>query len=117
MPAALHVDLEIERAKRFYQGVFGWQTSKMLGADATVFGVGSAPDQAVADVQKANGMPPAWLTYVVVEAIEPARAKAEKLGAKVMVPLVEIPTVGRISFIVDPTGGHIGLFQPQMPGG
>ena len=29
-------------------------------------------------------------------------------------PLIEVPTVGRIAVVADPTGGVLGLFQPQM---
>lgn len=57
-------------------------------------------------------MPAMWLTYVVVEALEAARSRAERLGGQVVAPLIEVPKVGRIAVIADPTGGHFGLFQP-----
>lgn len=105
---------DLERARSFYRDVFGWVEQSMPGGGGTVFGTGPEMQDGVADLQKAEGMPPAWMTYVVVETIEDARARAEKLGAQVVVPLIEVPHVGRIAFIADPTGGHIGLFQPQM---
>lgn len=101
---------DVERAKSFYEHVFGW-TAQGMG-DIPVFGTGPRPEDGVADLQPAHGMPPSWATYVVVETIETARARAERLGATAVVPLIEIPNVGRIAFVRDPTGGHIGLYQP-----
>jgi predicted enzyme related to lactoylglutathione lyase len=102
------------KAVALYTKTFGWTTQQGPAGTGTVFAVGDRMEDTVADVQKAEGMPPSWMTYVVVENADTARDRAAKLGAKVVVPLIEIPKIGRISFIADPTGGHIGLFQPQM---
>lgn len=101
---------DLARAKEFYTRVFGWTVQGM--GEIPVFGTGPRPEDGVADLQLAQGMPPSWATYVVVETIEAARARAERLGATAVVPLIEIPNIGRIAFIADPTGGHIGLYQP-----
>lgn len=103
-----------EKAVALYGKTFGWTTTQGPAGTGTVFAVGDRMEDTVADIQKAEGMPPSWMTYVVVENADTARDRAAKLGAKVVVPLIDIPSVGRISFIADPTGGHIGLFQPQM---
>ncbi len=99
-----------ERAKRFYGEVCGWQTqSSSVGG--SIFAVGPKMEDMVADLQEAQGMPAMWLTYVVVDTIESARARVVQLGGTVVVPLIELPSIGRIAVIADPTGGHIGLFQ------
>jgi predicted enzyme related to lactoylglutathione lyase len=59
-------------------------------------------------------MPPSWLTYVVVDKIEPATERVSKLGGKVLEPLIEIPKVGRIAVIADPAGAPLGLYQGIM---
>ncbi|MCB9700358.1 MAG: VOC family protein [Myxococcales bacterium] len=104
------------RARAFYGEVFGWTSVPgPSGNGDTVFGVGPKPEDMVADLQQAQGgMPPCWMTYVVVDEIEGARARAERLGGRVVVPLIEIPNVGRIALIADPTGGHLGIFQSAM---
>ncbi|MDY7230136.1 VOC family protein [Hyalangium rubrum] len=101
---------DVERAKAFYSKVFGWQARSFQGG-MSVFGVDDTPEGAVADIEKAQNMPPQWFTYVVVDRIETARDKAAKLGAQVLVPLVEVPNIGRIAMIVDPTGAPLGLFD------
>jgi hypothetical protein len=95
---------DLEKAKRFY----GVGPSGIL-----TFGVGEGMENQIADVQTAEGpVPPNWLTYVVVEKIEPATAKAESLGGKTMMPAMAVPNVGRIAVVVDDQGAALGLFEP-----
>lgn len=102
-----------EAAKAFYAKVTGWET-QTTPSGFSCFAVGPAPEQQVADVQKAQQQPPSWMTYVTVDKIEPSTAKVQKLGGKVVVPLIEIPNVGRIAVITDVNGAFLGLYQPQM---
>lgn len=101
-------------AVALYGKTFGWSTQQGPAGTGTVFAVGNRMEDTIADVQKAENMPPSWMTYVFVENADTARDRAAQLGAKVVVPMIEIPTIGRISFVVDPTGAYVGLFQPQM---
>lgn len=102
---------DIERAAAFYAKVFGWQKKPAPSPEMTIIGTEGSM---VADVQKAQNMPPSWLTYVVVEKLEPANERVAKLGGKVLMPLIEVPNVGRISAVQDPTGAVLGLFEPGM---
>lgn len=99
-------------AKAFYAAVIGWDVQPGPGGpDSVVFAAG---ELAVADVQQTDAYPPHWLTYVVAGPLDAMRAKAEQLGAKVIVPRIEVPNVGNIALIADPTGAFIGIFEPQM---
>ncbi len=103
----------VDASVAFYKTVVGWDLIPGPTPDMKVFGVGSAP---IADLQLTQpGMPPSWGTYVVVEALEAAREKAVSLGATVLVPLIEVPSVGRISVLQDPTHAVISLFEAQFP--
>lgn len=103
---------DIDRAKSFYTAVIGW-TGSTGPANMLVFAAGTVQ---VADVEPAPpGLPSHWLLHVVVEKLETSREKAEQLGAKVLMPLVEIPSIGRICVIADPTGAAISLFEPAPP--
>jgi len=101
---------DVARATAFYTQVFDWKA--VIGANGTTMFSIDGPEGGVADVQVAQGQPPNWMTYVVVEKIESGRDRAERLGAKVLAPLFELPSLGRVAVIADPTGAVIGLFEP-----
>lgn len=105
---------DVEKAKDYYAKVLGWTIASGPGNNMGVFQAGEVM---VADVEPLHmpGVPTHWLAHVIAGKLEPAREKAEKLGAKVIVPVVEIPGVGRISIVADPLGAVISLFEPQMP--
>jgi hypothetical protein len=107
---------DVAKAKAFYAQVFGWNIDSAPGNEMNVCKAGEVM---VADVEPLHmpGVPTHWLAHVVVAGkLEAAREKAEKLGGKVIVPVVEIPGVGRMSIVADPLGAVISLFEPQMPG-
>jgi len=107
------VSQDLDAAKPFYKAVFGW--TPVTGPMGTEAVFDAADGTGVADFQQSNsGMPSAWFTYVVVENLDDAKAKAEALGAKVQMPHVHIPGVGHIALIADPHGAALGLFQPDM---
>jgi len=98
-------------AVAFYGKVIGFGTGKTPSGEGTVF---TAGDIMVADVQPARpGGPSYWATYVAVESAEASRDRAARLGGKVLVPRIGVPKVGIVSVIADPTGGSVGLFQPE----
>lgn len=99
------------KAEAFYSKVFGWKLTQGGDVNMPVFSADGTQQGMVADMQKAENVPPNWLTYVVVDKIETARDRVTKLGGNVVVPLIEIPKVGRIAVITDPTGASLGLFQ------
>ncbi|MEZ4248906.1 MAG: VOC family protein [Polyangiales bacterium] len=101
---------DVDGAFDFYATVCGWQPTEGPGG-MKVFSAGEMP---VADPQPAQpGVPPHWLTYVVVPGgADAGRERAVKLGATVVVPRIEVPGVGTIALVADPTGAVLGLFEP-----
>jgi uncharacterized protein len=55
--------------------------------------------------------PSGWLAYVEVDDIRAATNKAKSLGAEVMKDVTEVVGMGWLSFIRDPTGAVLGLWQ------
>lgn len=93
----------------FYRKVVGFGTGKTPDGAGTVLTAGEAP---VADVQPARpGGPAYWATYVDVAKAEAARDRAAALGGKVLVPRIDVPQVGVVAVVADPSGGALGLFQ------
>src|SRR5437764_2929569 len=59
------------------------------------------------------GVPSFWLAYVLVDDIGAATRKAESLGAKIVKDSIEVPDMGWLSIIADPTGAALGLWQTK----
>jgi len=104
----------------FYGKLLGWQAVPFTpqGAPAggppyTLFKT-DANDMGAGGMLQAPaaGMPTQWVPYVVVENADQSLAKAVKLSAKVMVPVMSIGDIGRIAVIQDPLGAVIGLHEP-----
>ena len=100
-------------AMKFYTEVVGWTVGSGPGNEMRVFNAGAAQ---VADVETAPPNVPAhWLLHVVVEKLDDARSRAEKLGAKVLMGEIKVPKIGRMAIIADPLGAAVSLFEPEMP--
>jgi predicted enzyme related to lactoylglutathione lyase len=98
------------KAIAFYGKVLGFGTGKTPSGEGSLF---TAGDFMVADVSPARpGAPSYWATYVAVDGAEASRDRAARLGGKVLVPRIDVPKVGIVSVISDPTGAALGLFQP-----
>jgi len=99
-------------AAKFYTQLFGWRTEAFQGGmNYTLFkqngdriaGLMERPDKQV---------PPHWLSYVEVESVEASAKRAGDLGARIMMPPTDIPTVGKIAVFQDPQGAALAIFQP-----
>ena len=99
----------------FYTKAFGWSSDTMdmptgpytvfKAGDAQVAGMMTMPNEVPKEV------PPHWLYYVMVTDCPATTAKARELGAVLQVENMEIPTVGTMSVIQDPTGPTFGVIQ------
>ena len=101
---------DLAGAIAFYRKVIGFGTGPTPNGEGTVFTAGQV---AVADLQLAKpGGPAYWATYVAVENAEASRDRAARLGGKVIVPRIDVPKVGIVAIVADPSGAALGLFQP-----
>ena len=115
------------KAAAFYGALFGWTadaTSDDGGGAYTMFRLGGADVAGMgampAELQKA-GVPAHWNSYVSVEDADAAAARAGELGGKLEMPVVDIRVdgalVGRMTFVSDPEGARIALWQPGAHAG
>jgi predicted enzyme related to lactoylglutathione lyase len=58
-----------------------------------------------------EGVPSHWATYVAVDSADDSSRRAVSLGGKTVVPPMDVPGVGRIAVLEDPTGATIAVFQ------
>src|SRR5262249_9628881 len=114
----VHVELastDVDRAKSFYRSLFDWQLKDENmggGMTYTMVDVGEGTGGGMMK-HPVPGAPSAWLPYVLVDNLAAATAKAKSLGATVARDVTEVPNAGSFSIIIDPTGAHLGLWQPK----
>lgn len=110
------------RAGAFYAAVVGWTVEDaMTMPDGSRYRFFKAGDRNVGGLMACPpGAPPvaAWQLYVALEevaAVMPTVAHAQRLGATVAWPVMDVPGVGRMAGIQDPTGAHLALGAAEMP--
>jgi predicted enzyme related to lactoylglutathione lyase len=56
-----------------------------------------------------GGQPPAWGVYITVADTDATVAQAVRLGASVLMPAQDIPSVGRFAWLKDPQGAAFAV--------
>src|SRR5947209_18933056 len=112
-----HVELnttDVSKAKAFYTKLFDWKLEDIPMPDGsyTMIGVGEGTGGGLLK-NPMPGVPSFWLAYVLVDDIGAATRKAESLGAKIVRDSIEVPDMGWLSIIADPTGAALGLWQTK----
>ena len=117
MPTIVHFDIatdDPERAKNFYEGLFGWkmesppgfsdyyliETRDLNGGIGVGGGLGKRGDPG----QKIT-------SYIGVSSVDEYTAKVAELGGKVLQPKMPVPGWGYLSMCLDTEGNMFGLWQ------
>jgi predicted enzyme related to lactoylglutathione lyase len=106
---------DVEKSKAFYTALFGWTIQTMEGEFGTYHmwhnaGNGFGGITPIGPEQQ--GTPPHWLSYLQAPGkIEEMVAKATELGANVIQPVFDIPTIGKMAIIADPQGAVVAPFE------
>ena len=98
------------RAKTFYTDVLGWEFEEMdmPNGKYAVIKVGGQSVGGIMPSSGGNGST-SWAAYVTVDDVDARVAKATSAGGKVLTEAMDVPGVGRIATIEDPTGAAICL--------
>lgn len=99
------------RAAEFYTRLIGWgtvgegwYTEWVARSGIRVGGMMAMPPSAPEDV------PSHWAVYVNVADVDASARRAIELGGRLLSPPMDIPEIGRISTVADPSGAAIQLF-------
>jgi predicted enzyme related to lactoylglutathione lyase len=110
---------DVEGAKAFYAGTLGWRFDGMPMAEVGTYWVCKDGDQPLGGIldmspPQFDGLPPHWFAYIAVDDVDARVAKAAAAGAELLRPLFDVPGVGRIAILKDPTGAAIGWITPAQ---
>ena len=107
---------DVEGAKAFYAGLFGWEIEDRPGPHGTysMAQVGGEPVAAIlpqSTWETRDGVPPHWNNYVSVEDAAASQARAAELGAELFGEAFDVGEEGRIGVFRDPVGAHLCMWQ------
>lgn len=107
---------DVEAAKAYYQSTCGWSAEDMPMPEGTYW-VCSSGGKPVAGIMDLAGIgdpniPPHWMTYIAVDDVDKAAAQTREAGGEVAREPFDVPGVGRIAMLKDPTGAMIGMMTP-----
>ncbi len=116
---------DVEAGVSFYARVFGWGTAPYEIPGSTTLTIWTAGDVPVASPGRlanepwaaAAGLGPHWLTYIGARDVDVTVAQAERLGARVLAPAIDVPNIGRYAVLADPQGAVFAAFRPAAATG
>jgi predicted enzyme related to lactoylglutathione lyase len=102
------ITTDVPRASQFYSSLFGWKpnvTKLADGREYTDFMLDQTPVAGLLAIREGMGnASPHWDTYFTVRDVAASAKEATKLGAKIFMPMMDIPTVGRMCGVTSPQG-------------
>jgi predicted enzyme related to lactoylglutathione lyase len=119
----IHAD-DLQRAKAFYETVFGWQFTKWdTPQEYWLITTGSDNEPGInGGMVKRMGPPPAadnpvsaFVCTVDVQGIDAVVEAATRAGGRIALPKMAVPGVGWLAYIGDTEGNIVGLMtnDPQ----
>lgn len=108
-------------ARDYYGRVCGWEWDAMPMGEATYY-MGKkdgAPVVGIMDISNGAefaGVHPQWFSYFAVDDVDAACAATLEAGGQVRRAPWDVPGIGRIAILDDPTGAAMGLMTPVARG-
>lgn len=109
---------DLEGAKAFYGGLFGWSFQDLPTDSGSIYSMAQIEGYNVAGLgqqdpeTQAQGVPPYWGSYVKHDDVDAVAARAGEAGGQILFPPFDVMDAGRMTMIQDPTGAVFGVWQP-----
>ncbi len=104
---------DLEGAKRFYGGLFGWEFEDQPMGEGSVYSMARLRGLDAAALFNTEDQPPHWNLYITVESADAAAERAGELGASVMMGPFDVFEAGRMAVVQDPTGAIVSAWEPR----
>ena len=108
--------------REFYARVFGWTSQEVDLGDFGKYSVWLQDGQGIGGMlhmDDADGEEPIafWTSYLGVADVDDTAQKVIDAGGSIRLPPTNIPELGRVAIITDPTGAVIALIRPDTGSG
>ena len=104
---------DTDGARAFYGQVFGWEAEEPNAEFGGYFNFqldGARIAGCMAAMEP--GMPDVWSVYLATDDAARTAADATTHGGQVLVEPMAVGDLGTMAVLLDPTGAHVGLWQP-----
>ncbi|HJU74276.1 MAG TPA: VOC family protein [Gemmatimonadaceae bacterium] len=104
---------DVEGAKEFYSSALGWVFEQFPMPEGEYW-VAKVGDQYVAGLTSLDqgsldgAQSPYWFPWIEVDDVDARLAAASKRGATILRPSIDVPNVGRVAVVRDPSGAAVG---------
>ena len=100
----------------FFCELFGWKTKEVDAGEFGIYTLFQKEGEDVAGMMNPTPDTPGkgsfWHSYIAVDDVNKCAKHASELGGEVLVQPHDVPDVGRICIVADPTGAVAHLMQP-----
>ncbi|RLU94812.1 glyoxalase [Streptomyces griseocarneus] len=111
-----------QAALDFYRDLFGWQ-GEVGPPETGGYAVCTLRGKPVAGIMSAQGQegaptpPTVWTTYIATADVDATEARITAAGGQVMMPAMDVMSLGRMAVVAGPDGAVFGLWQAvDFPG-
>jgi predicted enzyme related to lactoylglutathione lyase len=111
---------DVEKAKAFFGQTIGWTFATMPNGGPSywiAFNDG-VPQAGIVPLSMfaPRGAPPHWFSYLAVDDVDKRLEALIKAGGVILRAPFDVPGVGRITIVQDPTGAPMGWMTPLERG-
>jgi len=116
---AIHVE-DVQRARRFYEAVFGWKFEPWGPPDFYLIHTGDEHHPGVQGLMhkrqqpRGEGGPNCFECTISVADVDAIAAAVKKHGGKITMEKSKIPTVGEVIYFDDPEGNRVGAMKYEI---
>lgn len=107
---------DVAGAKAFYEATIGWSFEEMPMPQGSYWlaKLDGKPVAGLMDMTGVTppGVPPHWFAYVEVDDVDARVGRLAAAGGRLYREPFDIPEVGRIAIVGDPTGAALGWMTP-----
>ena len=107
-------------ARDFYTKLFGWTADDVptpVGVPTQFYNAGALVAGMAPVPPNLGQMPSVWNSYVITADVDGAAERAVAAGGKVVMPVMDIMTQGRMGMFADPSGAVVGALAAQRAPG
>ena len=118
MATVVHFEIpadDVERARKFYAELFGWQIEKFTGAPMEYWMIDTGREEGTMGVDggmlKREHPQQQTIMYIDVPSVDESMSKIKSLGGQVVFPKTAIPGMGYFAVCLDTENNGFGLWE------